>query len=28
VGIGSAFAAGAAFFCQQGQDPLDCIVTD
>lgn len=27
VGIGSSFAAGAAFFCQQGQDPMDCIVT-
>jgi acyl CoA:acetate/3-ketoacid CoA transferase alpha subunit len=27
VGIGSSFTAGAAFFCQQGQDPMDCIVS-
>jgi hypothetical protein len=27
VGIGSFFATGAAFFCQQDQAPLDCIVS-
>jgi hypothetical protein len=27
VGVGSFFATGAAFLCQQGQDPLDCIVS-